>query len=302
MARNMQALKDAAECSKASKRKKDAAAKRQKRDEGRTREFRSRRTPNPIVNGMRVCRDCGENRPIEQFTVKTDRKCKEGKTVLGVCKSCERKARIARRTPEKRIQERARIARRKGKSYTPGPRGRSFDQMQSVAAKQNAKESWQWWLVNAPGQWVEQYWAAIGRPWGNPRLSGAERYRLRYSMDVDFNLSERLRRQHRKKAKRDGIAEIMRGALRRGGDSPSVQERCGYSIAELKAHLERQFTKGMSWPRFMAGEIHIDHIIPQKEFDLRDDEQWRKCWCLSNLRPLWARDNLAKRDKRLFLL
>jgi hypothetical protein len=42
------------------------------------------------------------------------------------------------------------------------------------------------------------------------------------------------------------------------------------------------------------GEIHLDHIIPQRAFDLSNDEEWRACWSLTNLQPLWAKDNLRK--------
>lgn len=52
----------------------------------------------------------------------------------------------------------------------------------------------------------------------------------------------------------------------------------------------------------MNGEIHIDHIIPKAAFDLSDFDQWRICWGLPNLRPLWAKDNLEKKDKILNLL
>ncbi|ARK86054.1 hypothetical protein BOC42_00350 [Burkholderia pseudomallei] len=71
-------------------------------------------------------------------------------------------------------------------------------------------------------------------------------------------------------------------------------DACGYTIAALKTHLERQFKDGMDWSAFMRGEIHIDHIKPQRLFDLSDIDEVRACWSLTNLRPLWARDNLTK--------
>lgn len=138
--------------------------------------------------------------------------------------------------------------------------------------------------------------------WNKPGITEAESYRIRYRLDETFQLAERMRRQINKKLKRDGIAEVMRSALRRGGKSNRVEQLLGYTISELCAHIERQFTNGMSWDAFMAGRIHIDHITPQAAFDLTDDEQWRQCWCLSNLRPAWARDNLAKSAKRQFLI
>lgn len=71
----------------------------------------------------------------------------------------------------------------------------------------------------------------------------------------------------------------------------------GYSLPELKVHLERQFVKGMSWDNL--GKWHIDHIVPLSAFD---ESQIKEAWALPNLRPLWAKQNLTKNNKREFLL
>lgn len=139
-------------------------------------------------------------------------------------------------------------------------------------------------------------------PWNALGITSGEKYRLRYRLDAEFNLKERLRRQITKRAKRDGVADMMRVSLRRGRESNAVLRLVGYTIAELKTHLERQFTDGMTWKRFIAGDIHIDHITPQADFDLQDDYDWRACWSLGNLRPLWGNDNLAKSSAKHFLL
>ena len=76
----------------------------------------------------------------------------------------------------------------------------------------------------------------------------------------------------------------------------------GYPLSELVAHLERQFTKGMTWDAFRNGGIHIDHIIPLSSFDLTDEAEWKAAWALTNLRPLWARDNLTKHAKVIHLV
>lgn len=70
-----------------------------------------------------------------------------------------------------------------------------------------------------------------------------------------------------------------------------------YTIEELKNHLEKKFTKGMSWSNY--GEWHIDHKIPDSSFNYSStkDEEFQKSWALSNLQPLWWRDNLIKGRK-----
>jgi hypothetical protein len=79
----------------------------------------------------------------------------------------------------------------------------------------------------------------------------------------------------------------------------------GYTRAELVAHLERQFTKGMTWGN-MGGDDgwQVDHIIPRASFTFSsaDDPEFKACWALTNLQPLWRVDNLAKREKRLHLI
>ena len=71
----------------------------------------------------------------------------------------------------------------------------------------------------------------------------------------------------------------------------------GYTGKELYKHIESLFTDGMSWERF--DEIHIDHIRPVASFnfDSTDHPDFKKCWALENLQPLWAKDNLSKGSK-----
>lgn len=84
--------------------------------------------------------------------------------------------------------------------------------------------------------------------------------------------------------------------------SKTTFEILGYSREELITHLERQFTKGMTWDNY--GEWHVDHIVPVSSFKIKDasDPEVRACWCLSNLRPIWATENLRKNAKRIFLV
>jgi hypothetical protein len=71
----------------------------------------------------------------------------------------------------------------------------------------------------------------------------------------------------------------------------------GYTLADLKKHLEKQFHSGMSWENY--GKWHIDHRIPIAAFNFETpfDLDFRQCWALRNLRPLWAGPNMSKKDK-----
>lgn len=129
-------------------------------------------------------------------------------------------------------------------------------------------------------------------------LSDTENYRHHYRNNPAFVIKERLRRQLRKKAEAvPGLAELIRRAIKVDRTSNIVESALGYSIAQLKTHLERQFSKGMNWDTWSKGGIHIDHILPRKCFDLTTMDGVQAYWSLSNLRPLWATRNLQKSDK-----
>lgn len=140
------------------------------------------------------------------------------------------------------------------------------------------------------------------KPWNAPGLSGAEKFRLRYVLDSEFNIKQRLRAAMRRKRQGYKMGDLIRGALNRGGTSAKFEDFAGYSTEQLKAHLEAQFTKGMDWEKFRLGEIHIDHIVPISSFDLSNPDELRSAWAITNLRPLWAKDNMTKSSKRIYLI
>jgi hypothetical protein len=69
----------------------------------------------------------------------------------------------------------------------------------------------------------------------------------------------------------------------------------GCTWKQLKEHIESQFLDGMTWENH--GQWHIDHIYPLSKFDLTDPEQVARAQHYTNLRPLWALDNIAKGNR-----
>lgn len=88
-------------------------------------------------------------------------------------------------------------------------------------------------------------------------------------------------------------------ALLTGRSFGLVSEIVGYTREQLAAHIESQFTEGMSWEILATGAIHIDHIRPVSSFDFttQDCEGFKACWALNNLRPMWALDNQRKGNR-----
>lgn len=89
------------------------------------------------------------------------------------------------------------------------------------------------------------------------------------------------------------ISEAVRRSIK-GGKDDSIRRILGYSIDELKKHLESQFEDWMTWENLGVTANHpkqtwqIDHIIPVNTFNITDVycEDFKKCWALNNLRPL----------------
>ena len=88
---------------------------------------------------------------------------------------------------------------------------------------------------------------------------------------------------------------LRKALLTVGGKKQSKTfELLGYSVEDLKKHLESQFKDGMSWSNHGKFGWHIDHILPCASFDLTNPEEQKKCFHYSNLQPLWWNENLAK--------
>ena len=106
--------------------------------------------------------------------------------------------------------------------------------------------------------------------------------RAYYAKSAGYRLQQRLRKR---------VAKALGGKI-----AGKLGARWfGCSPAELMAHLEAQFTAGMTWEN--RGEWHVDHVRPLASFDLSDPEQRRLACHYTNLQPLWAEDNLRKHAK-----
>jgi hypothetical protein len=95
---------------------------------------------------------------------------------------------------------------------------------------------------------------------------------------------------------RTSIARIVK--YMRDKDNRASVEVVGYGHEVLKQRLEFQFKDGMSWENY--GEWHIDHKKPVARFIDQGITDPKVINALSNLQPLWARDNLEKSDKWIY--
>lgn len=109
-----------------------------------------------------------------------------------------------------------------------------------------------------------------------------KRFAFKYLNDINFRLASILR--HR-----------IYLALKNNTKSDKTLNLLSCSLLKFRNYLESKFTIGMSWQN--QGEWHVDHVIPCASFDLSNIEEQKVCFHYTNLQPLWAADNLKKRDK-----
>lgn len=90
------------------------------------------------------------------------------------------------------------------------------------------------------------------------------------------------------------ISTAVHRSLKETTKTDSIKKLLGYTIQELKKHLESQFEDWMTWNNLgwtatkPKETWQIDHIIPANTFNIKKvkDKEFKKCWALSNLRPL----------------
>jgi len=106
------------------------------------------------------------------------------------------------------------------------------------------------------------------------------------------------------------ISSTIKKALKKKNkskDNLSFTKFVNYSIKELKHHLESLFEPWMNWDNWGNYRVdswndndqttwkwQIDHIIPQYKlpYTSMEDQNFKICWSLENLRPYSAKQNL----------
>jgi hypothetical protein len=144
--------------------------------------------------------------------------------------------------------------------------------------KEQHSKSVKKWYDNHKQQRVEA--ARIWRK--NHRKQINEQHKKRLKKDINFKLKCYLRSR---------IYNVLKGNYK----SKRTLELLDCSLKFFKQYLESRFKQGMTWENY--GKWHIDHIRPCASFDLSKAEEQAKCFNYTNLQPLWAKENLSKKDK-----
>lgn len=131
-------------------------------------------------------------------------------------------------------------------------------------------------------------------------------YRKKYGQDnrkeITQKQAERLKNNPELKIKKNLRNRLLR-AINSDYKSGSAVSDLGCSISDFKIYLEERFFPNqrtgeiMSWDNWSRSGWHIDHIKPLSSFDLTNREELLKACHCTNLQPLWARENIIKRNK-----
>jgi len=106
---------------------------------------------------------------------------------------------------------------------------------------------------------------------------------LRRKTDLKFNLNIR-------------IKSAIRLSLKDNKPIGHWESLVGYTLADLIKRLDKTMPQGYAWQDLLTGKLHIDHITPINAFNFTKPEHtdFKRCWALSNLRLLPAKENLIK--------
>lgn len=222
---------------------------------------------NPTANGilMKQCSICKEFKPQSQFSV--DRRLKY-KKVRTYCKPCgsELSKRYYYENHEKCLSVRKEIRDREDKN-------------------KKAIRNKQYRLKNKDKIYtINKKWKAKNRG----KLRGYKK--KHYILHRKNNIAAKLN---------DAISANIYNSLKQNKNGRHWEDVVGFNMKELRRHLKRRFKSGMSWKNYGRTGWHIDHIVPISAFNFKSyqDIDFKRCWALSNLQPLWESDNIRKFNK-----
>lgn len=213
---------------------------------------------------LKICSKCKRELDITMFS----KNCKSKDGYKQQCKNCDKKYK----------EDNKEILREKEKQYREQHKQQIKEYYHNNKYK-NLQRKKQYYQQNKDK--LEQYRKnnkEKRRVYMNSRYKSDNRYKI----DVDSaNL----------------MTSILKGRIK---NSPTLLLRCGYTAEQLRQYIELQFTLEMNWGNYGI-YWEIDHIIPKNLFNYisYDDESYKQCWKLSNLRPLSKKENRL-RSKSLF--
>lgn len=238
----------------------------------------------------RFCRSCNVVLDIEHFKLRND-----NLTYRNICNKCLN------------IQKREYYL-KNNKKIKESKKEYSKLNSKQIVSKVNK------WRLNNPEKYKES------------RNREVERARIRRSEDTEYrgkintnkykwrkNNPDKVREMKRKNREKNknnlylklsnNLRSRFRQALKGNFKTGSAVRDLGCSINNFKEYLEERFYPNprtgeeMNWNNYGKYGWHIDHIIPLCAFNLENHKEVEKACHYTNLRPMWAEENLKKGSK-----
>jgi len=233
------------------------------------------------------CIECNEVKDINEFY-------KNSFCVIdgyrNICKLCiqENRKEYQQENKEK-VREQQRLQRIKNAEKI---KIRDKEYSQTKRGKEVRRRARQKWALNNPDKDKESK-----RKYSNNNLDKKKEYYLKNKDNIiKHNLEVRRNSPHKKLRHNIGNIILIRLKNRHIFKNRKASfDFLPYTVEELAIHIESLWKNGMNWDNY--GKLwHIDHIIPDCSFHYTsmEDEEFQKCWALSNLQPLWAEENYKK--------
>lgn len=235
--------------------------------------------------GQKECGACHVVKPHSEFYIRPDRN--EFKSRCKICESEHRSKKWASDPEKAKALSKARYAATADQQKAKKRAEYWADPVKASAANKRQREKHR--EARLAGQ--RAYYQANKE---SLKAKGREHYKANKQSYLDGN-----RRRVRDRIKVDPvfalstrIRSLIYARIYSGGYTKKSrsQEILGCTWPEFKLHIERQFLKGMSWDRL--SEIHLDHIVPIAT--AKTEEEVIALNHFTNIRPMWAKDNLSK--------
>lgn len=193
-----------------------------------------------------ACRECGNVRRRESCReyAQQRRSTEEGRAALR--ESARKwKARNPDKVQEQHRLENLRKAEQGGREYIPMAvrQARAYPSQKA----RNARIAFRKFIDESSDEEVKCWYAAIGKPWLNPRLTNAEKDKVRHQFDREYHIKRRLYYRDRKTQRRFSIKAENDGTL-----SPQIIKQASHCL-----YCGTAFS--------LTCKATIDHLIPIKK-------------------------------------
>lgn len=224
---------------------------------------------------MKICTKCGELKNLSSFS--PDKRKKDG--LQSQCKNC------GRLVTKKFREENPEIIQARGKRY----RAKNTEALRDRKAKYYAKN------IKKLRNKQSKYYAKdieksriMSAKW---RAENPEKFK------ENCRKADKKRRNTPKGKLAINISSAISHSLNGAKAGRHWENLTGFTLNQLQIHLEKFFSPDMTWDNY--GKWHIDHKIPIAvfNFDKPEDIDFKRCWALENLQPMWAKENMSKGAK-----